>query len=197
MAKSEKTLVVMVLDESASMSGVVGQTINGFNEYVGDLRKKKGFKVCLNQFNSYHLQPGKVTKAGDVKDLDRHTYVPQGITPLYDAIGLSVKAAEDHKGPVLVVIMTDGYENASSDYDQRDIFDLISEKKDAGWTFVFLGADQDAWAASKVLGIPKGNTLSYDSMETHRTMKLVSDQTLSYAREGSVQTGNFFNQEAG
>lgn len=192
---AKKTLVVMVLDETGSMGIVKSHTISGFNEYVNDLRKKKNIKMALTRFNSEDINIGKALSIKKATTLTDDNYKPAAMTPLYDAIAASVKAAESHKGPILVVIMTDGAENSSTEYTQKQVFDLIDEKKTDGWTFVFLGADQDAFIAGGHLGIPLGNTLSYNSHDTQRTISKVSARTLNYVEEGSKQVTDFFDDD--
>ena len=191
---AKKTLVVMVLDETGSMQMVKSQTITGFNEYVDDLRKKKNIKMALTRFNSDAIKVGEALSIKKAVTLTKDNYIPAAMTPLYDAVAESIEAAESHKGPVLVVIMTDGGENSSREYTQKQVFDIIEEKKKDKWTFVFLGADQDAFHAGGMLGIPMGNTMSYNSHDTHKTISQVSARTMNYVDHGSKQVEDFFNE---
>ncbi len=95
-------------------------------------------------------------------------FVPRGMTPLYDAIGLLLDRAERRltrtgadPADQLVVIMTDGMENASRECTPDGIFERIAELRKAGWTFVFLGANQDSYATGSTLGVVAGNTSNY------------------------------------
>ena len=198
----KRMLVSFVLDETGSMGSVKGQTISGFNEYVGALRSSKKadrVRFTLTKFNSAKTEiVHDGAKLGSVKDLTNETYRPDMATPLYDAIGATIRAAEKKardEDSVLIVIQTDGQENASQEYLRQNIFDLIEEKKLSGWSFVFLGADQDAYAASASLGISAGSTMSYASANTQSTFRGVGAVTVSYLDTGAKSTDAFFDTD--
>ena len=191
--------VGFVLDETGSMMGVKQQTISGFNEYIDTLKhgeNSKLVKFTLTKFNSEKVEVVHDSAQLDsVQHLTDETYYPLAMTPLYDAIGCSIRSLEckvDAKANVLIVIQTDGHENASKEFTHDSISSLIAEKKAKGWTFVFLGADQDAWLTSESLGIPKGNSLSYNSSDTRGAFQEVATASVSYAITGGKQTSEFF-----
>ena len=70
---------------------------------------------------------------------------------------------------------------------------MIAEKKKAGWTFAFLGADMDAYAVSAAMGISKGNTMNYASAQTQTAFGITSTSTSNYLRNGGKQTDSYFN----
>ena len=203
---SKKTTIVnFVLDETGSMDVCRDATISGFNEYISELRKeKKGGPVrfTLTQFNS-----SKVETVLDhvllksVPELNHDTYQPAAMTPLYDAIAQTIRTTEKRekkykrKPAVLCIIMTDGYENASKEYTQETVFKLVKEKEDDGWTFAYLGANQDSWAVGQSIGIPKGSTITYDStpVGTRVAMAVAAGATVSYTNAGAVPTSSFFD----
>lgn len=198
---SKTTLVNFVLDETGSMQSIKEATINGFNEYVKSLSSQKA-KVLftLTKFNSDRVDV--VCTAKDVKHvapLSNENYQPSATTPLYDAIARTIKSVETHLGskkmPVLCVIMTDGEENASKEFNREKIFKLIESKKNAGWTFVYLGANQDAWSVGSQMGISGGNTLSYSgtSRGTSAAFGSLAVNTACYAASNYSQTTDFFN----
>jgi len=153
-----KISIFFVLDETGSMAGCIQQTISGFNEYLNTLKedKKSKYKLSLLKFNS-----GGLTQVCDdmplkrVPELSLDNYRPANMTPLYDAIGHGINLMNS-KRKVLFVIMTDGEENCSKEYDRSDIFKLVANQKKAGWQFAFLGADQDAWIAGGKIGKGRG-----------------------------------------
>jgi hypothetical protein len=148
--------------------------------------------MTLTKFNSEKVEVVYADKQiKDVPLLNRETYSPNNLTPLYDAVGRTVSAIDKKKlgkKTVLVVIITDGEENASKEYNQKKIFDLISAKQKAGWTFVFMGADQDAWLAGQVIGIVKANTLSFNGSNIKGAMRSAARATSFYAGS-SVRAG--------
>ena len=70
-------------------------------------------------------------------------------------------------------------ENASVEYSQKQIFDMVTEIKEKGWQVVFLGADQDAWAASRVMGIDRGSTMSFAKGKARQTFSALVRATES------------------
>ncbi len=201
-----KTLVInFVLDETGSMANCKDATISGFNEYVDELVKRpERMLFTLTKFNSEKID---IVHSGvplkDVLRLNQATYVPQELTPLYDAVARTIKAAEGAlrgvKGQkaVLCVIQTDGQENASREYDQKAIFDLVERKKAEGWTFAFLGADQDAWVSAGAMGVPMASSMSYAGTPggTRTAFRKTAEASVSYAAAGGVQTDSFFDDK--
>jgi hypothetical protein len=120
------------------------------------------------------------------------------MTALLDAVGRSVvktrayleTLGDDRPSDVIMVILTDGMENASQRWTARQVFDLITEPEDSGWQFVFLGANQDSWSVAQNLGIRKGtivdwapNKASYD-----RAMYEAADASSAYRNMKMPQT---------
>lgn len=194
--KNKKTLVVFILDETGSMSPFKLQTIDGFNEYVNALRNEKNFSLMLTRFNTGEIAVGEPKPIKKAIVLNNDNYKPRHTTPLYDAIAVSIRSAEEHvEDAALVVIMTDGLENDSKEYKRDDVFKMIKDKTDKGWQFVFLGANQDAWAVGASLGVSKGSSFNYDQHKTGVTLSVASDASMRYARGGSKPVADFFNQE--
>jgi hypothetical protein len=91
---------------------------------------------------------------------------PRGMTPLYDAVALLLDRAERRGGAdadQLVVVLTDGEENASRRWTQRALFDRIEALRARGWTFVFLGANQDSYASGGAVGFQAGNVSNFEA----------------------------------
>jgi len=183
-----KKQVVLVLDETGSMGIIRDHTISGFNEYKNSL---KDVLFTLVQFNKAKIEMvHNRVPVKDVPDLDRETYTPTDLTPLYDAIGSTMTDLKGKKG--VFVIMTDGQENASVEYSQQQIFDMVTEKRKKGWEVVFLGADQDAWATGQVIGVSKGSTMSYDKAKIVETFTHLGVAT---ARSLSGEDGDFWKNK--
>ena len=91
-------------------------------------------------------------------------YQPRSMTPLYDAIDRTIDYAErtsDGSPDVVIVVFTDGHENASRKATRQSVFNKIEEKKKRGWTFVFLGANIDSYATGGSMGYSAGSTMNY------------------------------------
>jgi hypothetical protein len=163
--KTKELHVSFLLDRTGSMSSCLQATISGFNEYTNTLKKDKKNKYLftLTQFDSKSIDTiqNKVTIAKVIK-LDAKNYRPRDCTNLYDAIGKTITELGKEKD-VLFVIQTDGQENASKEFTREKISELIKQKESDGWTFVYLGANQDAWSVGQSFGINGANTFTYDN----------------------------------
>ncbi|NIP23783.1 MAG: VWA domain-containing protein, partial [Phycisphaerae bacterium] len=118
---AKKKYVSFILDETGSMLSVKDQTISGYNEYLDTLKQEKDVLFTLTKFNSAKVEVVyDAVKIKDVELLTADTYHPTATTPLYDAIGTTItsleKATKNKKGKKLVVIQTDGLENASKEF---------------------------------------------------------------------------------
>jgi len=200
MAKTMR--VSFILDETGSMQTVKEATISGFNEYIDTLAKDKASENVLFTLTKFNANKIDIVlnnvEISKVPHLTGETYRPTDLTPLYDAIGKTINSLGGLKGKkqhVLVVIQTDGLENASKEYDRKKIFDMINEKKDKGWAFIFLGADQDAYIVSESIGVSRGNTMSYNSQDTQKTLRGMADATVCYASAGGMRTTNLVSDE--
>jgi len=144
------THVNFILDMSGSMMDVWESTISGFNEYLDNLKrdKKNDYRVSLTLFDDQIEKPYIDAPINEVEHLTKETYKPRGMTALYDAVCKTINGVKNDEKNI-VVIMTDGGENASQEYKTPD-FIKIKNGLDAGknWTFVFLGANQDAWGVA-------------------------------------------------
>jgi Mg-chelatase subunit ChlD len=196
-SKQKETLINFILDETGSMMPHKEKTISAFNEYVSALKSKtEPTKMSLTKFNSTKIEVVYADKSiNDVPKLNEENYHPDNLTPLYDAIGktvtdVSAKTKEKDQ-LVLVAILTDGEENASKEYSKAGIKKLIEEKEKAGWTFVYLGANQDAFAEGSSLGVARGNIQNFDMHNIKPTMMAMASSTRTF-RAGGIKTKQFF-----
>lgn len=164
-----------LLDRSGSMSSLHDAVVDGFNEFLSGQQSKQGaaLRLTVVQFDDQDPHEIVVSAAAlaDMGPLKPHQFQPRGMTPLYDAIGRLIAAAEHEVATraewglpaedVVVVIFTDGLENASREWTHRRVFDVIESKRRQGWTFVFLGANQDSYAATRRMGVPAAHTSNF------------------------------------
>ena len=179
--------VTLILDETGSMQECKGAAISGFNQYVATLRQEPAeTRLTLTLFNSkrtevrYHAVPVE-----RVHDLDVETYRPRDTTPLYDAIGRTLTAARlqvPAESRKLCVILTDGEENASRRYTRAQIYDMIKAYEDEGWTFLYLGANHDVWAAGEDLGVAEHNRTTFLKEDLGQTFECLSEATATLRR---------------
>ena len=168
--------IIFLLDRSGSMETCWDDVIGGFNAFVKD--QDSNAMLTLIQFDHEYLVSHAGVKISGVKPLTRETYVPRGSTALYDAIGKCLK--DPCEGSPVVAIFTDGLENSSKTYTKAHIKDLIDQKTKDGWTFIYMGASQDAFAEASSIGIAAQNTMNYDVRSTPEAMARLSE-TVSQA----------------
>ena len=187
---TDKTIVSFLLDETGSMDAVRDKTVSGFNEYVATLKNTETPTLLrLMTFNTDGFNV--VYDCEDIQsvaDLTRQSYRPRALTNLYDAIAKLVHDTEDYvkrmsPAPrVMCTIMTDGAENSSVEYSRAAIFKLVTDKEKEGWAFAYLGANQDAWAASESIGIPRRNSANYEAEAPERALRSTAEATSRWVR---------------
>ena len=173
---SDLTKIWFLLDRSGSMQSIADDVIGGYNTYVADRVGETGsVSMTTVQFDSQN--PFDIIDDGcDIKkvhSLTRSTYQPRGATPLYDAVGMLINRADQRikdrekaglpSEDQLLIIFTDGMENDSRTFDRRMIFDLIKDRTDRDWTFVFMGANQDSYLEGGKVGLMDGNLQDYEA----------------------------------
>lgn len=199
---TEKTKILMILDASGSMSGLVADTVGGINTFIKEQKKlDKPADISILMFNSRSIDYlWRDFPLLDVQTLDEKSYVPSGNTPLYEAIGrgvtdLDIDMAKEPEGTdVVVVIITDGQENSSQgEFKDRHVVKAMLEKrqKDNGWSVVYLGANLDAKAEASLLGINLNNAAQYNANQagTEAVYSNMSEGLLQYRGLNAEQRG--------
>ena len=169
MTNPNLTHIVAILDRSGSMSTIKTDTEGGFDAFIAEQAKVEGeCKVTLVQFDTdYEV----VYSNRDVKEVPSLELQPRYWTALHDALGRAVtekgrelrNLPENRRpGSVIVLVLTDGLENSSKEWSKSAVRKLIEEQQDKwNWTFVFLGANQDAVLTGTDLGFRPGYSLTY------------------------------------
>lgn len=178
--KQTKTIYHLILDRSGSMIDCLENTINGFNEQIHRIRRIKAefpddeMTVGLTIFNEEVIIKYLASDPQDVSLLDSLSYKPGGSTALLDAIGFTVKRIESElersnniqDTSVIVVVITDGYENASKVFSMAEIKLMIARlEQTTKWTFAFVGATFDAVEVAKEMSIKSKNSYSFNKNE--------------------------------
>lgn len=173
--------ISVVLDRSGSMAAIADDIVGGFNEFLARQRAEAGeARITVAQFDSE--DPFELLIDGmpvrEVTDLRREAYQPRGTTPLYDAIGSMIgridAVSAGHDEDQLMVIVTDGLENASREHDRASVFSMITDRRRRGWSFLFLGADQDSYASGASLAMARANTANWQK-DREGTRKMWKD----------------------
>lgn len=165
---------VIILDESGSMTAIYDQALSGINEVLSGIRKNQEefpdqqHYVSIVTFEGNGIAGIKTRRdrlpIGKVGDFTQKDYRPGGCTPLYDAMGKTLNELEGQISAddrVMATIITDGYENASEEYSGKAVKALISRLREKGWTFAYIGANQDAVEVARDLNID--NALNFDA----------------------------------
>ncbi len=181
MSEKQKTYHLMILDKSSSMNSVRDATISGLNEQLDSIRKaSEDFDdqeqvVCFVTFsNNVEMEQIWDAEISDVKNFDGNSYRPDGMTALYDAIGMGVNKLRnqiqtdlaERKANVVVTIFTDGCENMSQEFKEASqVKELVEGIQETGqWTVAFIGCgDEDVYRVAASMGVARGNTMSYNA----------------------------------
>lgn len=186
-----KTIVSLLLDETGSMDSVRDRTISGFNEYVGILKTNEvptTLKLMTFNTDGFNI-PYDHEDIASIANLTRESYSPRAMTNLYDGLAKLVHDTEEYikdispKPEVICTIMTDGMENSSVEYTRETVSNLISEKEKEGWAFVYLGANQDAWAVGESIGIDRRNSADYQADAPDMAFRSTAEATNRYIRK--------------
>lgn len=167
--KKNKSKIVVVADSSGSMSTIASEMENGFKKLIEEQRASLG--ECTVSLYRFSDRCECIYHNADVKMVDSLGLRPGGFTALFDAIGKAVdetgqslRELPEAERPenVIVLIITDGEENASRYYTAAQVGQKIKHQSEAyNWKFMFLGANQDAILTAKVINIPAATSMTY------------------------------------
>lgn len=211
---TQKTLITLLVDRSASMRPRVPQTVSALNEYVDSLRGRAGdARISLVGFSSTGLSPQLIIEKvfvaeppDTVRPLTTTDLACDGGTPLLATIWQTVHAVMDSlRGRTdvkpVIVIQTDGEENTSHlirvadtegveklGVSHDDVKRLIARRQEDGWEFVFLGCGIDAYQDGMKMGLSAANVVSYsdDEMTTRSVFRATADNTAAYLSGASA-----------
>lgn len=175
------------LDKSGSMTSMQMKVIEGFNKTLADMKEEEirddvRYLITLVEFSDNARIVYADKPLAEVKPLDTKTYVPDGMTALYDGIAMAIDTCEEGEKDTLVTIMTDGGENSSKDWDASTIKTLIDLRQDENkWGFTFFGANQDACLTAKSLGVR--NALNYSTVNTSAAFRSTGDIRSAYTSQ--------------
>ena len=189
--KKNLTELVFVVDRSGSMSGLESDTIGGFNATLKAHQEAEGEAVVSTVLFDHETKVlHDRIPIENVSPMTEKDYKVRGCTALLDAVGGAIRhisnihkyLPEEYKPEhTIFVITTDGLENASTEYTYKQVKHLITEKEEAGWDFLFLGANIDAAAEASKIGIPVARAATFiaDKLGSKTMFGAVCAETIS------------------
>ncbi len=165
LAKQNNVYITCILDRSGSMASTIKDAIGGFNTFLKEqqeLTVDNNAMMSIHMFDNDYITHVKDTSVRDISPLTDKIYSPRGSTALNDAIGetLTELLKVDNKNNI-IVILTDGEENSSKNFNTDQVKSLITKCEEKDWKFVYLAANQDAFSVAKSYGIYKGFISNY------------------------------------
>jgi hypothetical protein len=207
--QQRRLLVGIVLDRSSSMSVIVDATISNTNEQFSALRDSDDAANTFVAFNTFANTVTPVLHDGSkdrnpilvpvnaLEDISDVNYRPSGMTAMYDGVDAMItflSAEAKHNDDVMVVVISDGAENASRNITSAELASKIKELQDSDWNFTYIGANQDLTQVAADLGIHVGNMLSFQAHDAGVDLmgNTVSTAIRSYAgnRSSHIASGN-------
>lgn len=206
------THICFVLDRSGSMATIAQDVVGGFNTFLADQQADGNDAVMtFVQFDSqdaFEILADAVPVA-EMVPLTGAAFVPRGGTPLLDALSRAITHVSARQAKlaeldvpledVLVVAFTDGQENSSHEITRQQLFAMIKDREAAGWTFVYMGANQDAYAEADAMGVTGGRSQNWaaDADGTHTaflTLSAATKRKRGRDRLGEQEPPDFFGQ---
>jgi hypothetical protein len=189
----DSTEIAFILDRSGSMHAIRDDAIGGFNAFVESQKAVPGeARFTFVSFDHEYETVMFRKNLREVEPLTPHTYVPRGTTALLDAIGRTVNAVgaqlaalpeSERPSKVIVAILTDGMENASKEFTPSQIKEMVKHQEGIySWEFIYLAANQDAFAVGGSLGIRKENIANFapTGVGTRKAFETADKLTRSY-----------------
>jgi hypothetical protein len=198
---NNKTIYHFVVDQSGSMAGLENQTIEGFNTQLKTIKKLKeefpqnDYIVSVTYFENEVFDVIRFGKVEDIPLLNKENYNPGSSTSLLDAIGQTIYSIEEKfgneinedKATVVLVILTDGYENSSRKYTYEQIAKDIDRLNETNkWIFTFLGAGINAQSVTNRINIRSKNVASFERAEYSAVLEKISRSVRRYEENKSA-----------
>jgi len=193
MAKQAFTSINIVLDKSGSMADLADETIKSVNKFIEE-QKAVGddaiFTMALFSDKYELLYDGVSLK--EVKPLDHNSYKTDGWTALLDAIAKTINSTsikiramkeEDRPSKVIFMVITDGAENSSREFNREQVFKLLDlHQNEYKWQAIFLGCEKDSIVAGEKFGFTKGSSYTYSNSKigAANLYRNISDSVASY-----------------
>lgn len=194
--------VCFIIDQSGSMYGSETDVIGGFQKVIEEQRAVKEGKCTVSMFK-FENEVEECFVGKDVNEVGELEYKPGGCTALNDAVCIAVDrmgewlvAMPESERPTknMVVVITDGQENASCRYTLEDARERIKHQTDKyGWTFVYLGANITDATEAREMGFDNTGYISKEKMD--RAFDLVGGFACCCRVRANDEVANLFLEE--
>lgn len=169
MPNENLTEIAVVLDRSGSMFQIRSDMVGAFAHFIDEQRKEPG--ACVVSLYQFDDRFETVYQERAIAEVGALNLDPRGNTALLDAMGKSIsligerlaaKPEAERPGKVVIVVITDGLENASREWTRAQVRSRVEHQREQyAWQFAFLGANVDAFNEARSVGIPQGAALDY------------------------------------
>ncbi len=197
--------ITVILDRSGSMQSIQSDAEGGLNAFISKQKEQPGrANFTLVQFDDKY----EVVHSGvPIRQVPHCKLVPRGNTALLDAVGrtinevgdrLSKTPESDRPGLVVIVILTDGLENASREFSSAKIKEMIDHQREVyKWQFTYLGANQDAFAVAAKMGIPTAGTSPYAASASPKAFAAAAENVvrMRVASAGGQHVNNTYTSQ--
>lgn len=193
----------ILLDRTGSMSDIWDEALTSVNAYADSVVEPDDGPEVINDltFAVFDHQQGfqfdilrDNVSGEDWTSISPDEVSPRGTTPLFDAIGQIIALAEeDNPEKAIIVIMTDGHENASQELGKKEVKAAIERAEARGWQVVFLGAEFANFADADAVGVTSSKQMAVSKDQLAPSMDNLAKKSRSYAQE--TEEGVEFNAD--
>ncbi len=207
----KNTYYHLVLDKSGSMDSCWSEARQVIMQQLVELKRVQKENPESRIFFSYCAFNQALRFSNEIMDLetakiDWLTIYPDGMTALYDAIGESISYIQKKgnvdftqgNSDVVMLILTDGHENASKKHIGMDIKEMLQAYESSGnWNFLFLGAGLNITEVTENLDRGNKNSISFEKSDFQETFTLVNEELEEFIKSKSMdqKKRNFFDKK--
>lgn len=192
-------LIHFIEDRSGSMQQNWDETVQGFKTFIQDLRTKGAadgikYRITFTAFDTLVETPVREVPIEEI-DLDLiEKYPPRGMTALYDAVGQTLETTKGTFDKYIGVIVTDGHENSSREWDKDKVHAAIDAKLNQGdWAFVYLGTQPETWDDANAIGMAAGAAINYSLTTANAGYQVTARALHGHATSANRGTRNLFS----
>lgn len=185
----------ILLDRTGSMSSIWDEALSSVNAYAGNVANTEGDivpELTLAVFDAHDgLQFDVLRRSIPAKnwtDVTNNEASPRGMTPLFDAVARIIAMAEaDTPEKAVIVILTDGAENASREVTKDGVKAALDRVGTRGWEVVFLGAEFANFSDADAVGIGAGKSMAMSVGHMTGSMERLARKTQAYYANAEME----------